>query len=262
MSVKDYYQILGVSPDAEEVVIRAAYKAMVQRYHPDRYSGSEQEAQEKMRELNEAYETLSNAVKRSDYDATLKAQQKDSKSNPTGESKIEDAWRIILKYHPNVGEHFKSLQKFSDELANEFKDLIIESKEVSQAEKIAKEAEKRFLEERFGADPKVLKFARDLFLDGQKAAAKELNETLIALGDAMPFNEVYIDIQKKYRPEIYAEQQRAAETIIKTEAIRKVEAIRKAEERRLEQIKKEKKTLNNILLIGLLITCLWWLVSL
>jgi hypothetical protein len=43
-------------------------------------------------------------------------------------------------------------------------------------------------------------------LDGQKPAAKELNETLIVLGDSMNFNQVYIDIQKKYRPEMYAGQ--------------------------------------------------------
>ena len=37
--MKDYYLILGVLPDAQDVVIKAAYKALVQRYHPDRFQG-------------------------------------------------------------------------------------------------------------------------------------------------------------------------------------------------------------------------------
>jgi len=45
--MKDYYIILGVLPDAEDVVIRAAYKALVQRYHPDRFKGDPAEAHRK-----------------------------------------------------------------------------------------------------------------------------------------------------------------------------------------------------------------------
>ena len=37
---KTYYQTLGVTPDAEDIVIRAAYKALSQRYHPDKFKGS------------------------------------------------------------------------------------------------------------------------------------------------------------------------------------------------------------------------------
>ena len=37
----DYYAVLGVNPGAEDIVIRAAYKALAQRYHPDRFSGPE-----------------------------------------------------------------------------------------------------------------------------------------------------------------------------------------------------------------------------
>jgi uncharacterized protein YlxW (UPF0749 family) len=67
--MKDYYVILGVVPTAEDVVIRAAYKALVQRYHPDRCSGDQTEANAKMAEINEAYGLLSDPVKRKQYDA-------------------------------------------------------------------------------------------------------------------------------------------------------------------------------------------------
>ena len=36
---KDYYSILGVMPDAQDIVIKAAYRALAQRYHPDRAGG-------------------------------------------------------------------------------------------------------------------------------------------------------------------------------------------------------------------------------
>jgi curved DNA-binding protein CbpA len=59
---KDYYSILGVSPTAELVVIRAAYRALALRYHPDTWGGDKTQAENLMRELNEAYEVLSNAT--------------------------------------------------------------------------------------------------------------------------------------------------------------------------------------------------------
>ena len=65
---KDYYSILGVSPTAELVVIRAAYRALALRYHPDTWAGDKTQAENLMRELNEAYEVLSNATSRKVYD--------------------------------------------------------------------------------------------------------------------------------------------------------------------------------------------------
>lgn len=57
-STKDYYAVLGVLPNAEDVVVRAAYRALAQRYHPDRFTGSENEANRRMSEINEAYQVL------------------------------------------------------------------------------------------------------------------------------------------------------------------------------------------------------------
>jgi curved DNA-binding protein CbpA len=67
---KDYYRILGVLDDAEDIVIRAAYKALAQRYHPDKWTGNKDEANKRMSEINEAYGVLSDPVKRKQYDAT------------------------------------------------------------------------------------------------------------------------------------------------------------------------------------------------
>jgi curved DNA-binding protein CbpA len=64
----DYYAILGIARDAEDIVVGAAYRAMVKKYHPDVFRGPKARANAKIREINEAYETLSDPKKRSEYD--------------------------------------------------------------------------------------------------------------------------------------------------------------------------------------------------
>jgi len=66
--IVDYYAILGVHPTAEDIVIRAAYKALAQRYHPDRFPGSQDEAHRRMSDLTKAYEVLADPVRRPKYD--------------------------------------------------------------------------------------------------------------------------------------------------------------------------------------------------
>ncbi len=64
---RDYYEILGVSRDADEETIKKAYRSLAMKYHPDRNPGDPQAA-EKMKEINEAYAVLSDAHKRRLYD--------------------------------------------------------------------------------------------------------------------------------------------------------------------------------------------------
>ena len=65
--MKDYYTILGVSRDASEEEIKKAYRKLVLRYHPDRNHGNP-EAEEKFKEIAEAYTMLSNREERAKYD--------------------------------------------------------------------------------------------------------------------------------------------------------------------------------------------------
>ena len=64
----DLYAILGVHPNAEDIVIRAAFKALAQRYHPDRYGGPKDDAHQRMADLTNAYETLADPARRRKYD--------------------------------------------------------------------------------------------------------------------------------------------------------------------------------------------------
>ncbi|MCC0695335.1 molecular chaperone DnaJ [Clostridioides sp. ES-S-0048-02] len=68
MSTKrDYYEVLGISKGAEAQEIKKAYRKLAMKYHPDRNPGDE-EAEEKFKEINEAYEVLSDDTKRKTYD--------------------------------------------------------------------------------------------------------------------------------------------------------------------------------------------------
>ena len=67
MDYKDYYQILGVSRSASADEIRAAYRKLALKYHPDRNPGDKQ-AEDKFKEMNEAYQVLSDPQKRARYD--------------------------------------------------------------------------------------------------------------------------------------------------------------------------------------------------
>lgn len=62
----DHYATLGVSPTSEDVVIRAAYLALMRRYHPDKNSSAE--AAERAQAITHAYQVLSNWRRRSEYD--------------------------------------------------------------------------------------------------------------------------------------------------------------------------------------------------
>jgi curved DNA-binding protein len=67
MEYRDYYKILGVERNATEQEIKKAYRKLALKYHPDRNPGKK-EAEEKFKEINEAYQVLSDPQKRSRYD--------------------------------------------------------------------------------------------------------------------------------------------------------------------------------------------------
>src|SRR5215831_11844935 len=64
---RDYYEVLGVSRTAGEEELKKAYRRLAIQFHPDRNPGDKQ-AEEKFKEINEAYQVLSDQEKRAQYD--------------------------------------------------------------------------------------------------------------------------------------------------------------------------------------------------
>ncbi|MBI6527805.1 molecular chaperone DnaJ [Proteus vulgaris] len=67
MAKRDFYEVLGLSKNADEKEIKRAYKRLAMKYHPDRNQG-DKESESKFKEIKEAYEVLSDAQKRAAYD--------------------------------------------------------------------------------------------------------------------------------------------------------------------------------------------------
>lgn len=97
--MKNYYQILEIQAGAPKEVIKAAYRALVKKYHPDNYSGDINVANEKLRELSEAYEVLVDESKRREYDK--------QSTNVTYE--LQKMWGVSIEDLWNAG--MENLQK-------------------------------------------------------------------------------------------------------------------------------------------------------
>ena len=64
---RDYYEVLGVSKDADDAALKKAYRVLAKKYHPDANPGDKQ-AEAAFKEINEAYSVLSDPKKRAQYD--------------------------------------------------------------------------------------------------------------------------------------------------------------------------------------------------
>lgn len=80
---RDHYETLQVARSAEPAVIRASYKALIQRYHPDRYV-PRTDAESMTRRLNEAYAVLNDPDRRAQHDAELGGRPKPPPLDPSG----------------------------------------------------------------------------------------------------------------------------------------------------------------------------------
>ena len=97
---KDYYKIMGVNQDASEKDIKLAYRRLARKYHPD--LSKEPNAEERFKEMGEAYEVLKDPTKRAEYDQYLKY----GKFNQNAR---QEQWT------PGPREHYQS-EQFNEDL--------------------------------------------------------------------------------------------------------------------------------------------------
>ncbi len=88
--MKNYYEILEVNEHASKEIIEKAYRTLVKRYHPDLYSSTQKKlAEQKLMDLNEAYDVLSDDFLRRQYDREFQKEQ-ESKNIEDGENQNQN----------------------------------------------------------------------------------------------------------------------------------------------------------------------------
>lgn len=199
----NYYDVLGVSQNADDFVIKAAYKALAQRYHPDKFAGNSRDAvdaETKMRQLNEAYQVLSDEVKRRNYDASLKQNQQQNSQQSSTNSKQQADWQIALRFYPDLTSFETRLAKFDTDLVSEFRSNLLATQQYERRQSIADKLEQNYLEGYFGDHPDIVQLARELLLAGKREGAKELNQMLKVVGNSVPASEIIKRLQAQYFP--------------------------------------------------------------
>ena len=94
--MKNYYEILEVSQNASSEVIEKAYKTLAKKYHPDANPDNIKEAEEKFKEIGEAYETLSDLNKKLEYDNLLESYLNSLNNSSQYDSNNEDYENLVL----------------------------------------------------------------------------------------------------------------------------------------------------------------------
>lgn len=209
--MKDYYAILGIIPSAEDVVIRAAWKALVQRYHPDRFTGRDvAKVNARMAEINEAYSVFSDPVQRRAYDKLRGSKgenfgdwmhEEDAGQAANSSDPLEKDWALAVEFYPDLVEINNRLSKISQLLALSYRASLLERKAFEKREKLSELAEKSFLQPYFGTNPEIVEFAKVLIFEGNKTAAKALNSAIQVLGSDITPDMIINKISKDFNVE-------------------------------------------------------------
>ena len=118
-TLKDYYRILGVGPQATEEEIKRAYRRLALQYHPDRNPGDLQAA-EHFKEISEAYAVLIDPAKRREYDAFRQAQARQEPFRGRAWSR-DDLFRDLFT-NPRSADLFEELGREFSRLGFRFDD--------------------------------------------------------------------------------------------------------------------------------------------
>ena len=203
--MKDYYSILGLPREATAELIKATYLALSKIYHPDVFKGNKTFAQKRMQEINEAYETLSNTKKRSEYDKKIYNHSDESsfdysefQDEQTSYQKIiKDTWDFAKEYYPFIDDRYKELKKINTNLAWQFQILVIETKSFESANEISNRLKNEWLKKYFGKNEEIQNIAMIAIEKKQIKIAKEINKAIKILGDVDPYK-IKSVLQKKF----------------------------------------------------------------
>jgi curved DNA-binding protein CbpA len=160
-----------------------------------------------MVEINEAKDVLLDAVRRREYDKKYDEQKvdkqqygsefKESEQYDTV-SPTEENWIVAVGYYPDLKKIVKELSLISSNLANLYKNYMIESRRYDDRHKIKEERERDYLIRYYGDDTRIREYVRALLLKNFKRAAIAINKDIIVMGNSIDYQKIYLKIERKF----------------------------------------------------------------
>ena len=198
------YALFGLTADAHPDVIKAAYRALAKQYHPDGAGAGNPEATAKFIELQNAYEILGNHDSRMEYDASLSQDVgEEIEVEPEASINPDEIWYRTAREHPEIDQIHEILNQYSPALANRFLLAVIDGECNDDPATFAADLERQFFGKYFGDDPDVHALARMFLVQGNRLAAKELNQAVRSLQDKDPaaLKSLVVEFERIYRAE-------------------------------------------------------------
>jgi DnaJ-class molecular chaperone len=171
---KDLYKLLGLSREASQEDVRKAYRKLVRKYHPDA-NPEDPQAEERFKEIQQAYEMLSDPQKRQEYDKRLYTSPRESSSRPRPR-RTDGSAREGTTYTVDLSELFAKLANLSSDDTGGRKggSFQLRGEEVAHLAKLLGEKISR-ISELWGKDPARL----------SKLLAENIKmNTTVSFGDA------------------------------------------------------------------------------
>jgi curved DNA-binding protein CbpA len=203
----DYYGVLGVVPEADQEAIKAVYRALSKKFHPDGGYYPKKDAEARFHLLTEAYSTIGDPQRRNEYDRlrSNRAKQRlrlqaESVSNASDGFSPEEnrAWKIVGDYYPEIVKEFEAIVNLSPALGIVFRVMLQETRGYADYDKLSAMLVESYLRAYFGENPEIQQFGKWCLSNGHSNAAIELNRTIAALGSYPPTTSVIHNITKKY----------------------------------------------------------------
>ena len=175
MEFKDYYALLGIEPDADNKTIKTAYRKLARKYHPD--VNPDSGAEDKFKEVAEAYEVLKDAGRRADYDELFRY----GGSRDNGFEAPPD-WRSSAGFGSATGEQFNG--DFSDFFTSMFGagDSHFHQQQSVLRGQDAEIEMPVFLEETVTDIPKLVEYVIPMVENGQRHDRKKSLNVKIPVG--------------------------------------------------------------------------------
>ena len=194
---KDYYAVLGLSASADLAAIRSAYTARLRLYQSSVLQGDDLEIEHILHDLKEAFEVLADPDQRRAYDDARQPRtmmvasfqfEKAFEAEVNYDISDDEKWKYIADYFPEVQEVYEDIDKISASLSYSLKTIVLKNNGAEQADLIAAELKKEYLERNFGSDASIQEFVCAAFKEGRRDIALEIYKAIRFLGYPSPKN--------------------------------------------------------------------------